>query len=258
MAFEDKAAVTAKRLKELRVENKLSHERLALALSEKYNIRISKDSLINFEKGEKQFNNGMKTEYLRCFADYYAVSADYLLGITDEPIPESNIQSVCQYTGLSGATLQTLHSFDSDSVERNFIKRFLDTMLERPEYIGSIVEWLWQYVDAQRVAEMQRFNKATNLNSKNRAPIYRDGYFVIPAVDAASDYLSYAVGEANASIYEIIENMAKEMLHSGKSKPNEETIDPFRWKIYSEAYQTQADDEFAEFLQVKDSGKEGD
>lgn len=77
-----------KRLKDEREKCGLSHEKLRAALLEKYGVEISKDSLINYEVSDenhtkKYKNNGMRVEYLRYFADFYGVSADWLLGLSN-------------------------------------------------------------------------------------------------------------------------------------------------------------------------------
>lgn len=231
MAFEDKVAETAKRLKELRVGRNLSHEKLASELMERYDISISKDSLINFEKSQKKHTNGMKTEYLRCFSDFYGVSADYILGITDEPIPEPDVQSICRYTGLSGATAQALHSYNDGSVERNFIRRFLDDLLEKPEKLNIIMENLWEYVDAQKKAQMQRSFDDENYQT----PIIQNGYYVIPAWQAAEEFLMHAEAEVIGELSNIIKTMADEMLLSKYSKESKfESVKEFKWEIYSD------------------------
>lgn len=81
--------VMADRLRKLRKDKKLSCAKLAEALKDKYKIKICTDTLKFYEaKGDhsKAGNNrAMKAEYLYCLADFYGVSTDYLLGITDEP-----------------------------------------------------------------------------------------------------------------------------------------------------------------------------
>lgn len=85
-----KSLVMAQRLKELRTDKGLSHESLSKALKQKYEIDISVDSLKNYEVSKtdhvKAFKNeGMRVEYLRCLADFYGVSADYILGNINDP-----------------------------------------------------------------------------------------------------------------------------------------------------------------------------
>ena len=126
MAFEDKSLEMAKRLKQLRVDRGFSHEKLAAELSKQYGIRISKDSLINYEvadpNSERKYpNNGMKIEYLRCLADFFGVSTDYLLGLTDPTVTSPNMdeRAICNRTGLSSVAVHNLliaHDFELDSI----------------------------------------------------------------------------------------------------------------------------------------------
>lgn len=82
--------IMAARLKQLRKERKLSHVSLSTALNQQYGIDISRDSLMSYEVTDPNHNKpykneGMRVEYLRCLADFYGVSSDYLLGLTDDP-----------------------------------------------------------------------------------------------------------------------------------------------------------------------------
>ena len=61
------------RLKELRVERTLSQVQLAKA------IGVSQRSISNWENGERQTDY----ETLEKVAEFFSVSTDYLLGITD-------------------------------------------------------------------------------------------------------------------------------------------------------------------------------
>lgn len=105
---------TARRLKELRESKRLSHIGLCEELSRLYGIKISKSSLINYEatdfSSKSGSNAGMKIEYLRCFADFYGVSADYILGLSDKRTPDVNLQAACVYTGLSETAVEILKS----------------------------------------------------------------------------------------------------------------------------------------------------
>ena len=43
----------------------------------------------------------MRIEYLRCFADFYCVSTDYLLGLTETRSTNTTVQAITNATGLS-------------------------------------------------------------------------------------------------------------------------------------------------------------
>ena len=109
-----KSLVMAQRLKDLRTQKGLSHESLRKALMDKYEIDISVDSLKNYEVTKvphvKAYKNeGMRVEYLRCLADFYGVSADYLIGLSDYRTTDKDMAAVCDFTGLSEASVSTLH-----------------------------------------------------------------------------------------------------------------------------------------------------
>ena len=105
--------VTAQRLKELRTQKGLSYESLRKALIEKYDIDISVDSLKNYEvtkNGQVRAykNEGMRLSYLRCLADFYGVSSDYILGISPVKSQSMDIKMIVGSTGLSEENVMTL------------------------------------------------------------------------------------------------------------------------------------------------------
>ena len=81
---------TAERLKALRTERGISHERMSDAIKKQYGVNMSKQTLINYENAEEFSTKagaakGMSAERMATLADYFGVSADYLLGISDSP-----------------------------------------------------------------------------------------------------------------------------------------------------------------------------
>ncbi len=47
---------------------------------------------------------------LKKIAEFFNVSADYLLGLTDVKKPDATIQAICEYTGLSEHAVSVLHT----------------------------------------------------------------------------------------------------------------------------------------------------
>lgn len=68
-------------------------------------LGISRASLEYYEKGKRKPD----IEILAKFADYYAVSADYLLGRTTAKTTDKDVQFICKYTGLNETALEVLH-----------------------------------------------------------------------------------------------------------------------------------------------------
>ena len=100
----------AERLKNLRLswrdeagENvKLTHEELAKRISAEYGVSIHPDTLKFYELSKsstKRYNNlGMKLETLVILADFYGVSADYILKTDYLPLSEAakrNVTKLC-------------------------------------------------------------------------------------------------------------------------------------------------------------------
>lgn len=108
----------AQRIKKLRKSKKLSHQKLAEELRKKYNITISKDSLIQYEVDTEHHSKwdklkGMNIEYLYYLADFFNVSVDYILGITDNPTTDKTLDFICNYTGLSQSAVNTLRQLNT-------------------------------------------------------------------------------------------------------------------------------------------------
>ena len=68
-------------------------------------LGISRASLEYYEKGKRKPD----IEVLARFADYYGVSADYLIGRTGAKTTDRDIRFVCDYTGLDEMSIHMLH-----------------------------------------------------------------------------------------------------------------------------------------------------
>lgn len=113
----EKSFIMAERLKQLREKEGYSHEKLSNALNERYGIKISSDSLMNYEVSDPHHtkagkNQGMRVEYLRCLADFYGVSSDYLLGVRETKTPDVNALNAMEFTGLSEDTVLLLNAIN--------------------------------------------------------------------------------------------------------------------------------------------------
>lgn len=102
----EKTYIMANRLKTLREKRGYSHDRLSAVLSEKYGVKISSDSLMNYEVSDPYHskagkNQGMRVEYLRILSDFYGVSTDYLLGLTQVASQDQTVQTLVNSLGIS-------------------------------------------------------------------------------------------------------------------------------------------------------------
>ena len=224
--FKEQSTLMGKRLKALRESKGLSHVALRDELREKYDIDISRDSLINYEVSDKEHpkafkNDGMRVEYLRYLADFYGVSTDYLLGLTDVKAPDASLRAVCEYTGLSEGAVNRL----KDSRYREDGAWFSHSTAEIIDYILSanfsinriqsdihraFVSAYW----GERHLRERKFQKATEhtvddnflqgLNEQAMAAS-RSGKELVPYSAAIKLYLD----SAGKSIARIIEKFAE-------------------------------------------------
>lgn len=108
-------AVTAQRLKELRLERGISSpEKLKKVLEEQTGVSLSRDSLRGYEVQDPKSgksnscNDGMSAETLRTLAQFYRVSADYILGFDVPKSPVFEIGKFSQMTGIDEKTIEEL------------------------------------------------------------------------------------------------------------------------------------------------------
>ena len=132
------------RLKALREKEGLSHDKLGKTLSEKYGIGFDKTTLMNYEvscENHTKFgkNLGMGADRLCVLADFYGVSTDYLLGITDIPTTDMSIRAICDYTGLTEASVDFLHFYISKEQNNMYVGGFTGDMFSPKMLINEIL-----------------------------------------------------------------------------------------------------------------------
>lgn len=216
--------ILGKRLKSLREEHGLSHEKLINLLNEKYGISISRDSVMAYEisdetrsKSCKLPNLGMRVEYLYCLADFYGVSIDYLFGNTDIPTSDIKKREICEYTGLSLSTITALSVYsEKPTVVSSFISRFFEDiivcgdieyackLLINSAHAGAINEKKFRELPIE--GEIALDNIIDSMNGTH------DGKFMISAIEAEGFYLTQAQDLLKCNINRILELMHDELL----------------------------------------------
>ena len=87
------------RIAEIRCRKGESQEETAIAIDEK------RENVRNWENGTR----ALKAETIIKLAQHFNVSTDYLLGLSEVKSTDTNLQSACEYTGLSEAAYNTLY-----------------------------------------------------------------------------------------------------------------------------------------------------
>lgn len=104
------------RLKELRVENGMSQDNLSKELN------VSQSALGYYENCGRTPD----IEFLEKVSKYFNVSDDYLLGHSQARTVETEIKTICDYTGLSEKSIDFLHAL----VEKNKDKESYEYIFE--------------------------------------------------------------------------------------------------------------------------------
>ena len=107
---EAQVALTKERLEDLRKEKKLSFEQLSKQLAER-GVSISHTNLKNYEINDPLHplygrTRSMSIEYLVAFADFYDVSVEYLLGLSNSRKQEYN--NISEQLGLCDGAIEEL------------------------------------------------------------------------------------------------------------------------------------------------------
>ena len=90
--------VFAERFKQLRADKKLSLQKVATDLN------VTAQSLSLYEKGQRTIN----IDLLKRVAEYFGVSSDYLIGLSDVSSSNMELTAVCHYTGLNNEAIENI------------------------------------------------------------------------------------------------------------------------------------------------------
>jgi len=119
MLYEEaQMALTKERLEDLRKEKKLSFEQLSKQLAER-GVNISHTNLKNYEINDPVHplygrTRSMSIEYLVTFADFYDVSVEYLLGLSNSRKQEYH--NISEQLGLCDGAIEELIRCKEDSI----------------------------------------------------------------------------------------------------------------------------------------------
>lgn len=80
---------------------------------------------------------------LKRIAEYFNVTSDYLLGLSDVASIDTDVQAVCEYTGLTESTVQEMHScVTAEQGVDVFGKHY-----SFPNHIGQFIDVLYMFQD---------------------------------------------------------------------------------------------------------------
>lgn len=131
----------AKRLQELRLQQGLTQKEVVWELKQRFGITARQSYLSQLESGAK---DAPSLPLLAALAQVLETSTDYLLGLTDNPLPVREIEEEGQAGGKEGRLSQILARLPREkqdellSVAEAFIYRnMIDLLLNEVEEIGG-------------------------------------------------------------------------------------------------------------------------
>lgn len=97
-------------------------------------LKISRASLEYYEKGKRKPD----IEVLVRLADYYGVSTDYLLGLSNVPTTDKDLQFICDFTGLNQQSVEMLSKCNKEC--RELPKEPINLYLLVNDFINAFIE----------------------------------------------------------------------------------------------------------------------
>lgn len=120
-----------KRIRELR--GNISQDKCADALG------ISRGALSFYENGDRKPD----AEIIFKMADYFNVSSDYLIGLSDYKTTDTNLQAACKYTGLSEKAILQLQEYYTTNLNT------LNSIIEDNSFYNLLTE-LNEFAETKR------------------------------------------------------------------------------------------------------------
>ncbi len=203
--------VFAERFKKLRLEKKLSLQKIA------QDLNVTAQSLSLYEKGQRTIN----IDLLKRTAEYFKVSSDYLIGISDVATVDTNVKSICEYTGLTEENIKLLNTLkELKELEKRLIK-YNDDDIEAIDIISFLIDNLntlpsimLNIASAAEVDENAEPDWYTGTNYDYGNPIILSGY------DKKVFYMQKIESEINLVIKRIVNKIAPKEFINPKSDLN--------------------------------------
>lgn len=146
---------TGKIIKELREKAGESQEQLAEALQ-----APNRETIARWENGSRD----LKREHIIAIAKHFNVSTDYLLGLSDNPSVDPDIQNACSITGLSKKSIDKLKLMKQSSAttyENGVVKKICPQTAIADKLLSSTAFWQFTYQLSWLLNEKRNYLKAT-------------------------------------------------------------------------------------------------
>lgn len=143
---------------------------------------------------------------ISALADYFGVSTDYLLGRTDIETPNSDIQTICEYTGLDEKAVEKLRWYTTTHADRAFNRKAINGILNNTE-MYAILKALYSAVRAEAICISSEREIITS-ETEFRPCDDENGKVILPANIAKDFFMRYAEDEFHRIVDDIVEECA--------------------------------------------------
>ena len=210
---EARMALTKERLEDLRKEKKLSFEQFSKQLAER-GVNISHTNLKNYEINDPVHplygrTRSMSIEYLVAFADFYDVSVEYLLGLSNSRKQEYH--NISEQLGLCDGAIEELIRCKEDSNREEDPKIYAQqdtailndflTSMEFEIVMEKIKQSLFSYylyaLSSDAFGTKRRERNAEKLEEA-RLLMNKYGYFPVENDVISQVYMENAIGVLNS------------------------------------------------------------
>lgn len=221
---EAQVALTKERLEDLRKEKKLSFEQLSKQLAER-GVSISHTNLKNYEINDPLHplygrTRSMSIEYLVAFADFYDVSVEYLLGLSNSRKQEYN--NISEQLGLCDGAIEELIRCKEKSGSEEDPKMYaqqdtaiLNDFLTSMEF-EIVMEKIKQSLFAYYLYTLSRNDLATRRREQNaeeleeaRLLMNKCGYFPVENDVISQVHMENAIGVLNSYLRKLPKRLWK-------------------------------------------------
>lgn len=213
-------------------------------------LSISRGALSFYENGERLPD----AEIIYKICECCNVSAGYLLGFTDNATTDTDLQAVCDYTGLSEEAVSELNlAFDSTNQPEAM-------NLEENEYVTELIKTLSWLISEQHIHEIIYHFLLVKYYSQKYVLLYEDmctnGFFEINHKNEKSQGIKRTIDMKLTDLFklqEIGEDIDKELDNISKLQEIEKDIDFERYRLNK--YTEKLLNYFDQREQAQDNGK---
>ena len=196
----------AQRLSALIAEKGLKQREVAEALE------VQRQTVSLYTKGQALPDISTLTK----ITQFFNVSADYLLGITDAPTVDVKKRTVCDYVGLSETSVDKLHELKKEKTELPCSRILSDIISDSnfDDFIQRVQQFITEDVACKTdftVCSSEESNPSTLMESEAEMYASHFGKRLISPQDLAHFYRKLSVELLDRIIYDLSENYGAEI-----------------------------------------------